>query len=197
MWQQLITILGGGALCLAAIAWLVRSIVQHFLSRDIENYKTKLSAASEAEAERLRADLEKIVYEHQVTFGKLHAERAEMIKRFHASLLALEDEAKKYGSWLAQRNVDPFAQHRAEFLDVWRKFFDDFRAHRIFLSPDLCGRIETLAKKIMRPVLSFMQSQAESRDKEGWTAVWSEAEKEINTIRQTLENDFRRILGVQ
>jgi hypothetical protein len=42
-----------------------------------------------------------------------------------------------------------------------------------------------------------MQSQAESRDKEGWTAVWSEAEKEINTIRQTLENDFRRILGVQ
>jgi hypothetical protein len=45
MWQQLMTVLGGGALGLAAVAWLVRSIATHFLSRDIESYKTKLSAA--------------------------------------------------------------------------------------------------------------------------------------------------------
>jgi hypothetical protein len=194
-WQQFITVLGGGALCLAAVAWLARSIVAHVLARDVDAHKSKLAAASAVEIERLKSDLQKTAFEHQVTFGKLHAERAEIIKNLHTRLISLKKAAVGYGSSVGDENPEVGKKRMNELRDAIGTLLDAMERDRIFLSVALSEKIENLAKKILIPVIKFLHPGSPS--KESWTDVWSTAESDIQKIQLDLENEFRSILGVK
>lgn len=47
--MELIKFLGGASILIGAIAWLIKSLVSQYLSKDIETFKTKLKFESEHE----------------------------------------------------------------------------------------------------------------------------------------------------
>ncbi|MGD0059201.1 MAG: hypothetical protein ABSD58_07260 [Verrucomicrobiia bacterium] len=57
VWQTIITALGGTALLLGAVAWLVKKIVVHFLDKDVEAYKVKMLADAGRQLEAFKAEL--------------------------------------------------------------------------------------------------------------------------------------------
>ena len=52
MYEEIIKLLGGTAIIVAAVAWLIRSLIVHFLSKDVEKYKEQLRAANDLELEK-------------------------------------------------------------------------------------------------------------------------------------------------
>jgi hypothetical protein len=67
-WQEVITSLGGNAVLLAAVAWLIKSLVSNRLAREAEQFKADLKTRADIEIERLRVSLTRAsrVHEQQV-----------------------------------------------------------------------------------------------------------------------------------
>ena len=64
MLQEIATTLGLSVLLVSAVAWLARSIVTHFLNKDIEKFKLQL---------------EKEAFEHQVRYRRVDEKVAEAL----------------------------------------------------------------------------------------------------------------------
>ena len=76
-------------------AWLAKTIVSHFLSKDVAAYKEKISAQSEIEIEKLKNSLQQTAYEHEVVFGHLHKQRLEAILELHSKLLDIKNAVER------------------------------------------------------------------------------------------------------
>src|SRR3954462_9455759 len=85
--EIVIVALGGNIALLAALAWLGRSLFEHWLSKSVEAFKARLEAESNSAAERLRHELGMVALEHQVRFSKLHERRAEVIAQAYTKLV--------------------------------------------------------------------------------------------------------------
>ena len=73
-WQSVITSLGGNAVLLAAIGWLIKALISNRFVRDAERFKIELKLRADTEIERVRALLTRAsrVHEQQVdTLRKL------------------------------------------------------------------------------------------------------------------------------
>src|SRR5207245_645478 len=96
--------------------------------------KARLSAVSQVEVERLKSDLQRAAYEHQITFAKLHAERAEAIKSIHTKLSDVI-----WAATIGGDTVTPF--NREGFSDFLQKHFNELsdrvRHFRLFLDEEL------------------------------------------------------------
>jgi hypothetical protein len=90
-WQVLLTTLGGGTAVLAAAAWLIRTVLNHVLTRDAEAFKAQLKADTDIETERLKSSLQMVAFEHQVRFSNLHAKRADVIAEIYSQMVEVEE----------------------------------------------------------------------------------------------------------
>src|SRR5467141_2683830 len=88
--KQFAITLGGTAVAIAAVAWLARSIVIHWLSKSVETYKAQLKAESDVALEQLRAKLQIMAARRNVEYSRIHEKRLEIISelvgkinRFH------------------------------------------------------------------------------------------------------------------
>ena len=98
-WQQFVTMLGGFTAVVFALAWLIRSLVTHVLSKDLEKFKTSLKAQADVEIERLRAALQMEGYRDQVRFGRLHEKQANTLALLYEQLLTIVQHLESCASW--------------------------------------------------------------------------------------------------
>jgi hypothetical protein len=73
--NEVIASLGGNVILLAAVGWLIKTLLSHRFSLEAEKFKVEVKAAADAEIERVRAFLARAshVHERQVdTLIKLH-----------------------------------------------------------------------------------------------------------------------------
>jgi len=71
MIEEIIKFMGGMLIVVAAITWLVRSLIAHFLTKDIESFKQRVQSESTEELERLRQTLRLVTSEHEKQLHKL------------------------------------------------------------------------------------------------------------------------------
>lgn len=62
--EIIITSVLGSGILIGAVAWVVRSLMLHLLSKDLESFKGQLQLAA---------------FEHQVRFSQLHERRASIL----------------------------------------------------------------------------------------------------------------------
>lgn len=53
-WGSILEFIGGTAVVVTAGAWVARSFISHFFSRDLERHKVELKAQQEQQLEELR-----------------------------------------------------------------------------------------------------------------------------------------------
>ena len=182
----------------AALAWLLRSLFGHLLSRDMERFKAQLQAQYDMEVERLRNDLNKAAFEHQTRFVKLHEDRASIIKelyrKLHKAHGAFEDllaPVKALGPGGIKEIIETASKYG-------REFFDYFQENRIYLDADLCKQIDTLNAVFRRAWSDFVPMGDEDYMAKGsqHLKVWAEFKEMIPPLREEIENRFRKLLGV-
>ena len=98
MTEEVVKFLGGTAIAIAAIGWLVRSLIGHFLSKDVESFKQRLQSESTVELERLRHSLRLIASEREKQVHLLHERRAEVIAELYARLKEFVGAAGSFAS---------------------------------------------------------------------------------------------------
>jgi hypothetical protein len=189
------------AILIGAIAWLARSLIGHFLTRDVEKFKHQLSTASELEKEKLRNDLRRIAYEHEVTFSKLHTERAEIIKMTHSLLVDLIDALDSMLFLSGFTNEEERAADRTEKARLAHDALVDYHnKNRIFLPPELAGQIFELISEFGSTYVTHRIGLTHP-DPNGITPERGAANRKrlrdaATKVGTELENEFRRLLGV-
>jgi hypothetical protein len=93
-WTNIINFLGGSALALAAIGWVCKSSVSHFLGRDLVQFKGEIDAANDRELASIKEKQEKELLalrgEQEKALAKLQTSVSERIETVKAALLRME-----------------------------------------------------------------------------------------------------------
>jgi len=84
-WNNILTFFISVGAITGAIVYIGKRIVDKSLDLALEKYKSTLAI----ELETHKKQLDKVLFEHQVKFGKLHQDRLEAIKAIHSELYNL------------------------------------------------------------------------------------------------------------
>lgn len=85
----LLSLSGTGAL-IAILAYLSKSLLTTFLSKDLENHKTELKAKSELAIEEFKSSLTLESQKRIIEYSSLHTKRAELVAELYGKLNELE-----------------------------------------------------------------------------------------------------------
>jgi hypothetical protein len=204
--------LGGSAVLLAAVAWLLKSALTAWIAKDAERFKEGLKADAEREIEKLKHSLQVIATEHQVRFSKMHERRAGFIEELYKKLtdLTLHGEQFVAGS----RSVDEGRHQSEKFYDIQvelREVFLFTEQHRIYLPETVCALVDKHLGQL-RDTVWTVRSHTDNDDdwrgpipphgpdfiqqsNDALTKAFKEFETDIPAARKLLEAEFRKMLG--
>jgi len=193
IWASIALSTISSSIFLGILAFLFKSLVGQLLSRDIEKFKIQLEKSYAIELERLRVDLRKEAFEHETKFGNLHVKQMEIIAEVFRRLSKIETRFVWVVLPLFARTGKSHDddQLKASFAEIIM-FHEYFQENRIHLDRKLCDQIFRLEGMLSQLYLSF--------NTENWTPNMErigEALTEIPQLREVLESEFRRMLGVQ
>lgn len=174
------------------LAFLIRSIVVHFLDKDTAKY---------------REDIKRIAEEHVFRFQKLHIERADVIKNLYrhldAAIVAMQSLISPIQ--LAGENEQ---EKRKTAIEKVNKFIAYYSGNRIFFPERICKLLDTVIDGMKNAYVAFnhkerrlseAEQNAESDDEklyDNWDRAWKSISKDIPAVKSSLETEFRKILGV-
>lgn len=149
-WPEIIGATAVQAALLAALAFLARSMVLHWLGKDLEGHKARLTADSQLSAESLKSELARQALEHQVRFQALHTNQVAAIEALYVKLVET-----RYG-------VEAFvhawrADNQEGFRNVGKAFFElrqELDKRRIHLTEELCLELDQCIKALWEPTVS-------------------------------------------
>jgi hypothetical protein len=199
-WQELIKTLGGFAILVAALAWLLKSITQHYLSKEVEAHKARLLAESTKEVENLKSQLQIIAKEHDIRFSKLHEKRAEIVSDLYFRLKDSQWNAELLGyaiKYETGRQPEKIAEDILKELVELHRFF--YR-NKLYFSIELADSMEELISILVQPssaVWFYASSGQESLKQESQELLeaWNKEQPKINYIFELIEAEFRKMLG--
>lgn len=204
-WQSVLLAIGGNTAILAVLAFVAKSLFEKILARDTKRFESELKAASDAEIEHLKNQLQLRSIEHQVRFSRLHERRAETIAKLYELLVEALWAAESFLSpaeWVGEPSK------KEKHVTAMNKLVDTFRyfdQHKIYFDEDLCESLDKLLMETRRLVIDFgvwvgfdehsLTDQSAKQKQEAWLANWQAIKKDIPEARRQLEHKFREILG--
>jgi hypothetical protein len=144
-----------------------------------------------------------LALEHRVRFSNLHETRAERIAELYRRIVAQ--------SWACQRYVYQLSEsNRQDRFFELEKGFEDFflfaEASRIYLPEHVCTLIESLVKTVRKPVVDvYVYGDVDIRANDvvrtqkitAFKTAFEAFEAEIPAAKKALEDEFRKLLGVE
>jgi len=202
MLLELSKFIGGIAVASGIFAWLIKTIISHWLEKDVQGFKASLQSQTQLEIEKTKHELEKIATEHQIKFAKLHEKRADVILEMNKNIESLINSIQQLVS-LVDFPAEPSRLEKmkkaGECLD---EFLKHYRQNSIYLSENLSKKIKDLVDTLIKPAISFsvlltgVNNDLEKVPGEKWEKAWGEVEKLVPEIRESIGKEFRSILGV-
>jgi len=172
----------------AAAGWVIRKLIDNFFSHKIEQFK---------------AELNKEHTKYQITYEKLHTERATVIKETYQKLVdvfnafhSLMNPMQMAGELSTEEKQKIASEAANDFV----KYFD---RNRIFFEEPIARRIDSFRDELWECWTAFNLSKdlrSDQNHKEGldmWTKVWDKLNKEVPPIRKSIEKDFQRVIGIE
>ena len=192
-----------------ALIWLTKSWISERLKNSIKHeydqrlaaFQAQLKAEHDTELERLRADLQIAASERQIRYQKLHEKVAETVAQTYALLQNLYGTVGTYvsdGGWSSDPSDDEL---RKMIGGAIKEFRDYYRPRRIYLPKELAKQVDEFERNlasITRRHTRIQEAQGKMAD-DKWLERANEIaemmDKEIPNVFDTLENEFRRLLG--
>ncbi|MEX2030544.1 MAG: hypothetical protein WD906_06200 [Anaerolineales bacterium] len=199
-WQQLLATVLSNAVLLAAVGFLGKRILQRWIDRNLEGYKSKLK----------RAEIE-----HETKFALLHEKQAAVIAELYRLLIQMLRSVNRSAQGVHQYVDDQVATPRdirqAQSVQYLRDSYAHFRAYdefleanRIYLSDELIAKTTELRKQLISVFDDLELSHMPTPPGHGGLppsikAIWDAQKKLrllVQPVRGEIELEFRRILGV-
>ncbi len=200
MWAEVIKFVGGSVVLLAIAGWLIRTIIQHFLARDIEQYKFDIRKQGEVELEKLRAALKIEAVTHEITFSKLHNRRAEIIEELFKKLVAFDDSASSLMVEFDMDDSEELREKADKFIDIYHDFQKYAEQNQIYFSEELCKLIAALHSEVFdQSIRVTYQTTPHSLDdlKKVFSKEKPSIQSRTEQIKLKIKEEFRELLGAK
>jgi hypothetical protein len=209
--QELVKLFGGLAVLAAALAWLTKSIISHFLSKDIEVFKGQLSRDLEnhrhqldLQSESFKTNLQVLAQEHLARFTKLHDKRVEILAEMYYQLedaytaisalnLGCEGPSK------TQTLVPGFTE---DAVQKTLKLFDFFRRNKLYFSKQLAQEIQSVVFELQSLPFDLSMVTGSGHKPEEidqcrlkFIEDWKKQSSQLLDATCSVETEFRRLLA--
>jgi hypothetical protein len=220
------TFVGGSAVLLGALSYLVKKWFEHGLMRDFANqrnaferdleghkaaldrelqsHKAALDRASTAEADRLRHELELTAADVVKRTTLLNEKRAQVVAELYKLLIDFVFAAESFAA-VAEYSGEPNKDQKAEILGkAASEFYIYFQHHRIYFSAKVCDGIQELFHAVHGPTRTFRMWQQLAKENSlagekhhlSWDKAWKAIQDDVPPLRNKIEAEFRALLGV-
>ena len=198
MWNEVIKFVGGTVVLISAVAWLLRSLMVHFLSKDIEFFKQELRMQSEKELVSLKSKLEIENAKIHIKLSALQERRILLIEHIYGKLIALSNEAACFSVEPLFDNAEDIKEKANKFIDIYFEFYQFFEKHEIFLSEHIEKQIKSLHKLYFERAIAIKYKDGNEVQKaiEELRSNYEEIKRSNEKIRNALSREFRSLLGV-
>jgi hypothetical protein len=177
--EDIIKFLGGATLLLAAVAWLIRSLTGHLLSKDIEVFKHQLKSEAEKELAMLTASLQLENERLRIKLSALESRRLGVLENLFSRLVYFTKRAEVF-SWGPELNdVEELRKNGEKFYDSYTSFYQYFEEHSIFLP------------KTLESDIKFMHDDYYN----AWMKVERASDEEIKPLMEKLKNELPAARG--
>jgi hypothetical protein len=146
--KDVLLALGGQAIFLGAVGWLIKVLVSHRLTKEAEEFKIRLQSDANVEIEKLRASLQQTATEHQIRFAKLHEKRAEVIAELHAQLIEAQSHVGRF-IFRDARDKELGAEVNTKMWNLFRFI----RLNRIYLPESVCELLHAFESALRKSLL--------------------------------------------
>ena len=198
-WNTVIATLLASSTMLGIMGFVAKGIITQLLSRDIEKYK----ANNQIEIERFRAELERSAFEHQTRYQSLHIKRAETIAELYELLVQASIDLASFTNFYQEGGVTLQIEKGQKAVESGRALFEFFEKKRIYFKQDSCERISSFILELRKvlidfgPVLDDLVNLSNGKERtEQWAIVLEELNNKLPPIKNEIEQEFRKILGL-
>lgn len=202
--EDLLKYLGTATLLTTAVAWLIRSITIHFLSKDIDTFRNRLQAQSNIELEKTKHELHLLAFEHEKRAHLLHERRAQAISELYSRLVEFIWAAGNFSN-IMEWSGEPSKEEKALTLyEKTQSFSDYFNKNKIYFSKEVCEKVESVFEEINTSMIKFRVWMSMSKRGVGdseeyhkaWMDAWNLMKDRVPSLREKIEDEFRLLLGV-
>ena len=200
MWTELFKFVGGGAVLLAAVAWLIRSLASHLLTKDIEKYKFDLKREADKELEAIKASLNIEALTHQIRFSKLHNRRADVIEQLYRKIVALETAAACLEAEFQMDDQKELKEKADSLIDRFFEVHSFIEDNNIYFSEDLSNNIKEFNTLYFNLSIGiYYQPKSENKGEfiKAFRKEKDQFDSQNKKIKAVIESDFRKLLGVK
>lgn len=201
--EFIISFLGGSAILLGAVAWLMKTLTSQFLAKDLENYKSQIQFQNQRELTKFKSEIEKTAFEHQIIFSRLHDRRAEILAELYGSIVKLYDLASLFVRYAIFEEKDNRKDRLKELWDAVDKFRNIYEPNIIFFPETVGKKIKNLDEALSAPVSKLVhhleiyeQNDDIAPARQAWEDAEEQIERIVSEIKKEIEMEFRNILGV-
>lgn len=217
---QLLSYLGSLAVIVAAITYLLKTLLKQFLDRDLEKHKDHLAVERErVAAERVRdleafrgqllqslesykAQLQFANKEQEIRFAKLHEKRAMLLTELYEQLEDLGTRTNQVTAYIMREGIQDQENEVREVLDQGARLASYFKKNKLYFSTELARQIENIIAKLSSPsdtnllrALATDPSSYGQSVRHGVMAWRSEFRPIQEEALRTIEREFRVLLG--
>lgn len=184
-WLELFKDLGFVGIIAGTSVWLIRKVAEQLLTRDLVKFK---------------ADLEKQAVEFKIRYERIQGERVEVIKEVYKKIV------RTYKSLNSLILEGPQAEKEGEIIETAKRaidLIDYYEENRIFFEEKLAKDIDFLLSSFSSVLGKCGASRISRKIKdykvavEQWKSAFDQIQKEIPNIKKQLENEFRKIIGIE
>lgn len=197
---ELLKTVGTAAVVAAAAAWLTKSVLTHFLSRNIASYKAELKRQSDREIEEVKSRLQIVASERQIVFSRLHEKRVEIVAETYTLIHKVNSKAIGLISEVFHAGLRTPKDRAQEVFDDCLKFYDFFQQHRIYFSEELCNMMDKFVALIGETNVAVRRApdNLDHSTEDGKEAYLKMAilMDRLPEIKKSIEKYFRTLLGV-
>lgn len=202
-WQVLIATLGGSAVLLLAVGFLVRNLITHLLSKDVERFKADLQHNATIQLERALIELRQQTLEHEVRFRHLHEKRSLVIAELYSRIVEAIQKLEYAFQPVEWFNQPPRNKKLEEAQPALYALHQYFEQHRILFPELLAANVHSFIEKLGGWFHEY-QIWSEMADDElakqnkiaAVRTAWKGLKDEVPVLKLSLETEFRKLLQV-
>ncbi len=197
-WNEILKDVGGTAALALAAAWLIKSLVGVWLSKDVEAYKQRLSEASQRDLAEHKAQLDRVNKELETRFSVLQAKRAENLTELYSFVEDAHDHAVALTAAIQRVGLEDQQRRAGAAFESVRTAFMEFRKRRLYLSLESAEKVKRLLMDLIDASLPAVghgrgaYTEAEVREA---AQKFEAREKGLDEAMGAIEREFRSILG--
>ena len=201
MWEAILGSIAANALALGVLGWLLKSILSHWLDKDVSKFKLEIEENANKTIANYQSELEKERIRLQISYGGIFEKQANAILELFT--LSVEFEKRVQA---ATHAADNKSQEYGQFIECWRNLVGFYEKHKILLPESIEEIFENFSNGTFWSVEDYRRAEQrisrQNITNEQLDKLFSKQDKaladldQLPALKKELTSKLRSLVGV-